>query len=122
MWVISHYSTPLLFCVQADKVEKIRSYVHSGIAKAISYQCNCSFSAEFIRNGLFRCWNALNEFTYRSTIVGIKGHNATELVGLLQQWVYSEPTLQVDQFELWVGTRCPVAVSSLKLKGEGKCL
>ena len=110
------------FCVQADKVEEIRSYVHSGIAKAISYQCNCSFSAEFIRNGLFHCWNALNEFTYRSTIVGMKGHNATELVGLLQQWVYSEPTLQVDQFELWVSTRCPVALSSLKLKGEGKCL
>ena len=125
--------TLIFFCVQADKVEEIRSYVHSGIAKAILYQCNCSFSAEFIRNGLFRCWNALNEFTYRSKIVGMEGHNATdlvgmeghnatELVGLLQQWVYSEPTLQVDQFELWVGTRCPVALSSLKLKGEGKCL
>ena len=109
-------------CAQADKVEKIRSYVHRGIAKAISYQCNCSFSAEFIRNGLFRCWNALNEFTYRSTIVGTKVHNATELVGFLEQWVNSEPALQMGQFELWVGTRCPVPISSLKLKGKGKCL
>ena len=116
------YSVHLLSCAQADKVEKIRSYIHRGIAKAISYQCNCSFSAEFIRNGLFRCWNALNEFTYRSTIVGTKAHNATELVGFLEQWVNSEPALQVDQFELWVGTRCPVPISSLKLKGEGKCL
>ena len=123
MWVFSHHTYSILcIYIQADKVEEIRSYVHSGIAKAISYQCNCSFSAKFIRNGLFRCWNALNEFTYRSIIVGIKGHNATELVGLLQQSVYSDPTLQVDQFELWVGTRCPVAISSLKLKGEGKCL
>ena len=123
-WDVGLQSSHLFYLVyiQADKVEEIRSYVHSGIAKAISYQCNCSFSAKFIRNGLFRCWNALNEFTYRSIIVGMKGHNATKLVGLLQQSVYSDPTLQVDQFELWVGTRCPVAISSLKLKGEGKCL
>ena len=77
---------------------------------------------EFIRKGLFRCWNSLNEFTYRSAIVGTEAHNATELVGFLQEWVNSEPALQVDQFELEVGTRCPVLIPSLKLKGKGKCL
>ena len=51
-----------------------------------------------------------------------KAHNATELVGFLQEWVNSEPALQVDQFELEVGTRCPVSIPSLKLKGKGKCL
>ena len=77
---------------------------------------------EFIRKGLFRCWNSLNEFTYRSAIVGTEAHNATELVGFLQEWVNSEPALQVDQFELEVGTRCPVLIPSLKLKGKEKCL
>ena len=75
----------------------------------------------FIRKGLFRFWNSLNELTYRSVIVGTEAHNATELVGFLQEWVNSEPALQVDQFELRVGTRCPVLIPSLKLKGEGKC-
>ena len=54
--------------------------------------------------------------------MGTEDHNATELVGFLQEWVNSEPALQVDQFELEVGTRCPVLIPSLKLKGEGKCL
>jgi len=53
--------------------------------------------------------------------VGTEAHNATELVQFLEEWVYTEPTLQVDQFELWVDTQCPVPISSLKLKGEGKC-
>jgi len=97
------------------------SYIHSGIAEAISYQCNCSFPAEFIRGGLFRCWNAPDEFTYRSAIVGTETHNATELVQFLEEWVNSEPALQVDQFELWVGMKFPVPISSLKLTGEGKC-
>ena len=48
-----------------------------------------------------------NEFAYRSAIVGTKNRNATELVEFLEEWVNSEPTLQVDQFELWVDTRCP---------------
>jgi len=100
---------------------EIRSYVHSGIAKAISYHCNCSFPVEFIRKGLFRCWKASDEFTYRSAIVGTEGYNATELVQFLEEWVNSEPTLQVDQFELWVDTQCPVLIPSLKLKGEGSC-
>ena len=54
--------------------------------------------------------------------MGTEAHNATELVGFLQEWVNSEPALQVDQTELRVGTRCPVLIPSLKLIGEGKCL
>ena len=99
----------------------IRSFIHSGIAKAISYHCNCSFPVEYIRDGLFRCWNAPDEFTYRSAIVGTVAHNATELVQFLEEWVNSQPALQVDHFELWIDTKCPVPISSLKAKGEGKC-
>ena len=99
----------------------IRSYVHNGIAEAISYHCNCSFQVSFIRKGLFRCWNAPDEFTYRSAIVGTEAHNATELVQFLEELVHTESALQVDQFELWVDTKCPVPISSLKVKGEGKC-
>ena len=95
--------------------------MHSGIAKAISYHCNCSFPVEFIRDGLFRCWKATDEFAYRSAIVGTEAHNATELVQFLEEWVNSEPALQVDRFELWVDTQCPVQIPSLKLKGEGRC-
>ena len=54
--------------------------------------------------------------------MGTEAHNATDLVGFLQEWVDSEPALQLDQTELRVGTRCPVLILSLKLIGEGKCL
>ena len=53
--------------------------------------------------------------------MGTEAHNATELVQFLEEWVYTEPALQANQFELWVDTKCPVPISSLKVKGEGKC-
>ena len=53
--------------------------------------------------------------------MGTEAHNATKLVQFLEEWVNSEPALQVDHFELWIDTKCPVPISSLKVKGEGKC-
>ena len=107
---------------QVERALKIESYIHSEVTQAISEHCNCSFSMEFIRNGVFRCWNASNEVTYRSTIVGTKANNATQLVQFLQKWVNSEPVLLVEIFELWVDTKCPVRLSSFKLRGKGDCV
>ena len=107
---------------QVERALKIESYIHSEVTQAISEHCNCSFSMEFIRNGVFRCWNASNEVTYRSTIVGTKANNATQLVQFLQKWVNSKPVLLVEIFELWVDTKCPVRLSSFKLRGKGDCV
>ena len=91
----------------------MESYIHTEIVEAISGGCNCEFPAAFIRSGIFQCWNAQDRVTYRSVIVGMEHHNATELLRALEEWVNSEPVLQVEKLGLWVSTKCPVQISSL---------
>ena len=45
--------------------------------------------------------------------MGTEHHNATELLRSLEEWVNSEPVLQVETLGLWVSTKCPVQISSL---------
>ena len=101
------------YFLQTNKADKIESYIHIGIAKIISDRCKCEFPTTFIRSGIFQCWNAPDEVTYRSVIVGMGHHNATELLRSLEEWVNSEPVLQVEKLGLWVSTKCPVQISSL---------
>ena len=102
----------LLAFLQTNKVEKTISYIHSGIAKVISGRCNCTFPVEFIRTGIFQCWNAPDEVTYRSVMVGTEDHTTTKLLKLLEKWVNSKPVLQVENFGLWLSTNCPVKIAS----------
>ena len=98
---------------QNDHAEKIELYIHTEIVEAISSGCNCEFPVTFIRSGIFQCWNAPDEVTYRGVIVGTKHHNATELLRSLEEWVNSEPVLQVKKLGLWLSTKCPVQILSL---------
>ena len=91
----------------------MESYIHTEIVEAISGGCNCEFQTAFIRSGIFQCWNAQDRVTYRSMIVGTGHHNVTELLRSLEEWVNSEPVLQVEKLGLWVSTKCPVQISSL---------
>ena len=101
--------------LQTDKAEKIEYYIHTGITKAISCHCNFEFPATFIRSGIFLCWNAQDEVTYRSVIVGTEDQSATELLDFLENWVKSKPVLQVEKFGLWVSSEYPVRITSLGL-------
>ena len=94
----------LLSSLQTNKVEKAKSYIRSGISKAISGRCNCEFPVAFIRSGIFQCWNAPDEITYRSVIVGTEDLTTTKLLGFLDKWVNSKPVLQVENFGLWLNT------------------
>ena len=100
---------------QLNKAEKVESYIHTGIAKAISSRCKCKFPVTFIRSGIFHCWNTPDEVTYRSVMVSPGRHKATQLLHFLEEWVDTKPVLQVEKFGLWVSTECPVKISSLGL-------
>ena len=52
--------------------------------------------------------------------MGTEAHNATELVQFLEEWVNSQPALQVDHFELWIDMKCPVPISSAEGEGRGQ--
>ena len=50
--------------------------------------------------------------------MGMEHHNATELLRSLEEWVNSEPVLQVEKLGLWVSMKCPVQIPSL---GDPQC-
>ena len=100
---------------QTDEAQKIESYIHTGIAKAISGRCKCDFPVAFIRSGIFQCWNTPDEVTYRSMMVSSGRHKPTQLLQFLAEWVGTKPVLQVGKFGLWVSTECPVKISSVGL-------
>ena len=83
------------------------------VAQLYSYIILFSIDQQSRENRIFQCWNALDEITYRSVIMGTEHNNATELLGFVEEWVNSEPVLQVEKLGLWLSTKCPVQISSL---------
>ena len=73
----------------------------------------------FLRPGVFLCHGNPTKTTYRSTIVNpFATTNATQLVGIIQSWVSSGPSLILDGLLVRVSADCPTAISSLD---EGEC-
>ena len=56
--------------------------------------------------------------TYRSTISGIVGNNATHLLSVLQDWVATGPVIELDLMLLHVSPDCPVHIAS---KADPEC-
>ena len=99
---------------------KMEEAIHNGIVKAVSRLCNCTFSVDFIRSGVFRCWNSPTEVTYRSAIVSTDTYYASDIVGYIEKWVESKPALllHLEKLELKVETKCPVR---LTLMSDPEC-
>ena len=46
--------------------------------------------------------------------MGTGHHNATKLLRFLEEWVNSKPVLLVENFGLWVSSKCHVRILSLR--------
>ena len=64
----------------------------------------------------FSCGSSPNLITYRNTLIGthIVNFNATQPVGLIQDWVTSAPQINIKDYAVWLDSSCPIAVASLK--------
>ena len=72
------------------------------------------FTPDFLRRGFFLCHGNPTMATYRSTLVNpFPTTNATQLVGIIQSWVSTSPSLVLDDRLVRVNHDCPTCIDCL---------
>ena len=72
-----------------------------------------------MRQGLFLCHGNPTTVTYRSTLVNpFSTQTSTHLVGIIQSWVSTSPSLTLDSLLVRINAHCPTSVASL---GDDEC-
>ena len=104
------------YTVQLEKTGRIEDQVQSELALRIhenstDYQ---TFTSAFLRRGLFLCHGNPTTVTYRSTLINpFPTATSTKLVGIIQSWVSTSPSLIIDGLLVRVSPNCPTCIDSL---------
>ena len=127
-WGVSHSIAIIsLLCEcsclpQLQKTDRIEKQLQKYVIHVVRKNCaECyDLTPSFLQTGVFLCHEKPTNTTYRSTIVNPfpTTKNVTQLVGIIQSWVSSGPSLILDGLLVRVSADCPTAISSLD---EGEC-
>lgn len=95
-------------------VEQLQSH----IVQIIHERCgSCSgFTQHFLRQGVFLCHDHPTTATYRSTLVSpfsTEDRNSSYLLGILQDWISTAPSLTLDYLLVRINPNCSTAVPRL---------
>ena len=78
---------------------------------------NGSF-VDLVQPGKLKCSETAARLIYRSTIEATGSRNASEIVGIIEEWVNStksgEATLHLWPFIMDLDSHCPVSITSLE--------
>ena len=114
----------LLLCIlQVESSNRIEAQLHGHITRIIRERClNCTeFSETFLRRGSFLCHGNPTIVTYRSTLVNpspTTHPSSTHMVGIIQNWISTAPSLTLDWLLVRVNADCPTGLASL---GDPEC-
>ena len=100
----------------------IKNLLQSQLARVIRERCNdCyNFTTAFFRRGVFLCHGNPTMVTYRTILVNpFPTTNSSQLIGLIQDWVSTNPFLDLDCLLVRVSANCPTSIDSL---GERECV
>ena len=98
------------------KTHSIEEQLLYQLVRIIRKRCtDCNeFTTAYIRQGLFLCHGNPTKTTYRSTIVSpFSNVTATELVGIIQNWVSNSPSLIIDKLLVRVNANCLTRIDCL---------
>ena len=101
---------------QMDKMKKIEDQLQAIIIRIIREKCSdCyNFNTSYLRQGLFLCHQNPTKATYRSTLVNpFPTVNSTYLVGIIQSWVSTSPSMIVNGLLVRVSANCITCVDNL---------
>ena len=107
--------------LQLEKTGRIEDQLQSHLTRVIRERCtDCSeFSEVYLRRGFFLCHGNPTTVTYRSTLVNPSTHpNSTHMVGVIQTWVSTSPSLTVDRLLVRVNANCPTSLSTVSLDDD----
>ena len=108
-----------MFCpsIQVKKALHIEEQLQSQLIRIIRKRTNSSngiLTTPFLRKGLFLCHGNPTKITYRTTLVNpFHTTSSTHLVGIIQSWVSTAPSLILDGLLVRVSPSCPTSISSL---------
>ena len=120
LYCCSSYLLPT--SLQIDKTGGIEAQLQSHVIRIIRERCtDCyEFSEAYLRPGVFLCHGNPTIPTYRSTLVNpFPTTSSTQLVGIIQSWVSTSPSLTLDGLLVRVSANCPTCVSSV---GDEECV
>ena len=104
--------------LQLETRKRIEVHLHSHITRIIRERCtDCTeFSEVFLRQGVFVCHGNPTTVTYRSTLINPFPTNVTlasYMLGIIQNWVLTGPSLTLDWLLVRVNPNCPTGIASL---------
>ena len=108
--------------LQLVKTTRIENQLHSHLTRIIRERCrDCyDFSAHYLRQGQFCCYDNPTTVTYRTTLINpFPTTNSTHLVGIIQSWVSTSPSFILDGLKVKVVPDCPTCISSFD---EDECV
>ena len=94
----------------------IERQLHSYVIEVIRKNCSTCYdlTPSVLRPGVFLCHSNPTKTTYRTTFVNpFPTTNSSQLVGIIQSWVSTGPSLILDGLLVRVSPACPTAISSL---------
>ena len=101
---------------QIYKTNRIEDQLIVLLVRIIRERCtDCyNFTTAYLRRGLFLCHGNPTTVTYRSTLVSpFPTMSATHLVGIIQTWVSTGPSLIIDGLLVRVTGNCTTCIVSL---------
>ena len=110
----------LILQVDLQKGLQLENEIRAEIVRNVRKHCpqcisdSSNTSVELIEPGKLRCSETAARLIYRSTIEAAGSHNASEIVGTIEEWVTSiEATLHLWPFVMDLDSHCPVSIKSL---------
>ena len=87
--------------------------MEEALIEAVEIRCKCHFPRSHLLNGIFHCQSSSTHATYRNTLLETYNFNATQLLGIIQDWVSSGASVKMDWYSVAIDKCCPVAIESL---------
>ena len=111
----------ICFSTQLDKNGRIKHQLQMELLHIIRERCpECTdLTTAYLRKGVFLCNKNPTQTTYRSAIVNpFPTTNSSSLVGIIQNWVSTNPDFTIDDLLVWANPQCPTRLDRL---GGSEC-
>ena len=100
------------------KTAHIEQVLQSHMIQIIRSNCKQLTTSSF-RRGIFLCHSNPTKTTYRTTLINpFPTKNSSQLVGIIQNWVSSSPSLVLDGLLVRVSSTCQTSISRID---ESEC-
>ncbi|CAI8053582.1 hypothetical protein GBAR_LOCUS29303 [Geodia barretti] len=113
-------------CLQWREIQpnEKKEAVITGVTRAVNELCQCDFSRDSFNEidvtAGFQCFEASpTAVTFRAEIMDIAKANTSQLIGYIEQWVTSRPTIVVLGSRLSIDSDCEIEIDSFS---EPECL